>query len=85
MLVIERFVLKKVSVIFFLIGDESFNKFIIMTRINLSIIRIYLSTSHNSFVKFYLVQTTIFIVRDQELGAKELFLYSKSDFYTPFR
>ena len=28
---------------------------------------------------------TFFIVRDQELGAKELFLYSKSDFYIPYR
>ena len=25
------------------------------------------------------------ILRDLELGAKELFLYSKSDFYTPYR
>ena len=28
---------------------------------------------------------TFLIVRDQELGAKELFLYSKSDFYIPYR
>ena len=82
--VIERFVLEKVLVIF-LIGDEIFNKFIRIIRKNPSVIRNYPSTSHNSFVRFNLVQTTIFIVRDQELGAKELFLYSKSDFYTPFR
>ena len=35
--------------------------------------------------RFKLFRYSVFVTRDQELGAKELFLYSKSDFYIPYR